>query len=128
MTAHVKNHTTAANNNKKFGEKLGTIGRKESYDKLQAAFSSVSEAIGQVADARKELLGEGGENGGSKLLGRLEETSKGVIKPSKALVADRTSKVKAVEKEVRRSEEGRTAGAKDDWSEATAKATCRPQT
>ncbi|GMH55011.1 hypothetical protein TrRE_jg4194 [Triparma retinervis] len=75
--------------------------RLESYDKLKEVFASVSGAIGKVADARTELLGEGAEGGGSKLLGRLEDTVTGVIKPSKALLADRTQKVKAVDKEVK---------------------------
>ena len=101
MAAHVKNHTTAATNNKKFGEKLGTIGRLESYDKLKEVFTSVSGANEKVADARMELLGEGAECGGYKLLGRLEDTCTGVIKPSKALLADRSQKVKAVDKEVK---------------------------
>ena len=40
-------------------------------------------------------------NGGAKLLKRLDDTSSGVIKPSKALLADRAKKVKIVEKEVK---------------------------
>lgn len=101
MLNHVKNHSLSATNNKKFGDKFGTIGRLEHFDQLKKAFGAISVAIGDVADARRELLGDAPGMGGAKLLERLENTKQGVIVPSKALLADRSSKVKNVDKEVR---------------------------
>ena len=84
-----------------FGDKLGTVGRKENFEQLKELYAEVSKAVQGVAESRLEYLGDAADQGGYALLSRLDATKAGIIDPTKALLADRTSKVKAVDKEVK---------------------------
>ncbi|GMI13940.1 hypothetical protein TrVE_jg912 [Triparma verrucosa] len=111
MVAHTKAHTQGATRNKEFGNKMGTIGRKEHVDSLKDAFDKVSKAIQGVAEARLEYLGDG-EGGGANLIGRLNETKTGVIDPTRSLLNDRAAKVRNVDKEVKNYEAKKTKAGK----------------
>ena len=41
MQAHVKGHTSSAARNKVFGDKLGTIGRREHFEQVSEVYSWV---------------------------------------------------------------------------------------
>ena len=68
---------------------------------LKKVFATVSTAVQGVAQARLEFLGDAADQGGAALVSRLDSTKLGVIDPTKSLLADRTSKVKSVDKEVK---------------------------
>ena len=88
-----------AKKNKLFAETLGTVSRLEYYSSLKNSLSSVSDGFKKIADSRIALLGDKEGNGGEKLLKRLDQTRKGVIVPTKALLTDRSNTVALAAKE-----------------------------
>jgi hypothetical protein len=111
LKAHIKKHKTAAASNKQFGDRLGQSGRLEHFDTLKELFAAVGVAFDGVATERIGLLAEG--SGGDELMARLEATKKGVIEPTKALLADRNAKVKVLENETKKFEGARAKAGKD---------------
>ena len=100
LKGHTAAHSSSAKRNKLFAGKLGTIGRLEHFTPMQKHLASIGNAFTSVANNRVKFLGNEPTFGGDVLLNRLNKSKSDVLDPTIALLSDRSSKVKQVEKEL----------------------------